>query len=576
MDNRSLGSKIYVSAKRQKADLLIKNAKIIDVFNREIFEGHVAVAEGTFAGFGEFEASHIVDAKGAYLAPSFIDSHVHIESSMVKPSEFAKVVLTHGVTTVVTDPHEIANVSGAEGIQYMLDESEGLELEVYVMLPSSVPAASFEYNGAELKAFDLEPFYQHPRVLGLAEVMDFPSVRDEKADMMEKLVQARKKKAMVDGHMAGFSPEMLDIYGSAGIRTDHEVSRIEEVHERIRRGMYVQIRHGSAAKDLPKIIHAVNKNNARRFLFCTDDKHLNDLIQEGSVDHNVRLSIELGIDPIIAIQIASLNAAECYGLRNKGGIAPGYDADFILFNDLENISIQEVYKKGVCVSKNGTYLVREKKTRDINEKKLTSTIHCNEISVSELKIPLPDKPSATIIEIEPNQLVTKKIVENVLIKEGHFIQDPIRDQLKLVLAERHHNTGIIGLGIVKGLGLKKGAIAASVSHDSHNLIAAGCHDEDIALALNHLRCQQGGLAVSLDGKILASLALPIAGLISNENAETVSRKLELVQNELLTLGAGEEIDLFLTLSFLGLPVIPEIKLTVEGLFDVLAFKHISI
>ncbi|MFL6559220.1 MAG: adenine deaminase, partial [Bacillus sp. (in: firmicutes)] len=353
MGRNQVEKRISVASKREPADTVIKNGKIIDVFNSEIIEGDIAIVDGYFAGIGEFEGRNVIEANGRYVSPAFIDGHVHIESSMVTPNEFAKVLLTHGVTTAIADPHEIANVLGAEGIQYMLDSSENLPFDFYFMLPSCVPATEFENSGATLNAEDLSPFYQQSRILGLAEVMNFPAVLNAEQDMIEKILDAQNNSKKVDGHAAGLSANDINVYMSAGIRTDHESTTAEEAKERLRRGMYLMIREGTVAKDLKQLISIVNERNARRCLFVTDDKHLDDLIDDGSIDHNVRLAIGSGLSPITAIQMATINAAECYGLDTKGAIAPGYKADFFLFDDIEKINIESVYKDGKLVIDNG-------------------------------------------------------------------------------------------------------------------------------------------------------------------------------------------------------------------------------
>ncbi|MGG3562263.1 adenine deaminase [Neobacillus rhizosphaerae] len=576
MERSQLSRRISVASGKEPADTVIKNGKIIDVFNGEIFEADIAIVDGYFAGIGQYEGNHTIDAKGSYISPAFIDGHVHIESSMVTPSEFAKVLLQHGVTTVIADPHEIANVCGAAGIQYMLDSSENLPFDFYFMLPSCVPATAFEHAGANLSAEDLRPFYQHPRVLGLAEVMNFPAVLQAEPDMLTKICDSRQAGKTIDGHAAGLSANDLNVYMSAGIRTDHESTNTKEALERLRRGMYLMIREGTVAKDLQQLIPIVNERNARRCLFVTDDKHLDDLICEGSIDHNVRLAIASGLSPLTAIQMATINAAECFGLTEKGAIAPGYKADFILFEDLENIKIVDVYKDGNSVIENGVFLNKIENKSVTGTKLLSNSVHFHEITEQSFDIPLLSK-KANVIEIIPNSLVTRHVIEEVdTCEQGTFQTSIPNDHLKLAVIERHHMTKEIGLGIVKGLGLKNGAIATTIAHDSHNLIIAGTNNHDMVVAAYTLKEMQGGMIVVNQGEVIAFLELPIAGLMSDRPFQEVYSKLNEINLALKKLGASGEFNPFLTLSFLALPVIPELKLTDQGLFQVSTFKHIPI
>jgi adenine deaminase len=571
-----LTKRISVASGRELADTVIKNGQIIDVFNGEIIDGDIAIVDGYIVGIGKFEGKNVVDANQRYISPAFIDGHVHIESSMVTPPEFAKVSLLHGVTTVVADPHEIANVLGVEGIQYMLDSSKNLPFDFYFMLPSCVPATEFEHSGAILKAKDLRPFYQESRVLGLAEVMNYPAVLNTEHDMLEKIMDAKKFGKKIDGHAAGLTANELNIYMTAGIRTDHESTTAAEAKERLSRGMYLMIREGTVAKDLQQLIPIVNELNSRRCLFVTDDKHLDDLIRDGSIDHNIRLAIQSGIPPITAVQMATINAAECFGIEDKGAIAPGYKADLVLLDDLNTIKITEVYKEGKRYVENGV-LVEELKTNPLNESnRLKNSVRFHELSDEHLHIHVK-KSKANIIEIIPNSLITRHIIEKVdICEQGMFQPSVNNDQLKLAVIERHHLTKNIGLGIVKGLGLKSGAIATTIAHDSHNLIIAGTNDLDMITAANAIKEMQGGLIVVNQGKVIASLELSIAGLMSERAYLEVATSLHEIHLALETLGANKDFNPFLTLSFLSLPVIPELKLTDIGLFHVPNFEHISV
>ncbi len=459
----TLQTRIAAAAKQTKADLVIKNGKIVNVFTREIIEGDLAIAEGMIVGIGRYEGNETIDAEGRYICPGLIDGHVHIESSMVPPSEFARVVLPHGVTTVIADPHEIANVAGVRGIQFMLDDAKRTPLDVYIMLPSCVPATSFEHAGASLSAAELAPFFADERVLGLAEVMDYPALREQQPSMLDKLALAANANRPIDGHLAGLDANAINVYRSARIHTDHECVTADEALERVRRGMYVLIRQGSVAKDLEKLLPAVTEYNARRFLFCTDDKHLDDLWFEGSVDHNVRLAIRAGLDPLLSIQMATLNAAECYRLPTKGAVAPGYDADFLFVEDLETLKISHVFKSGKQVAEQGQATFRSERSACGIEPTLRQSIRCQPVTEADLRIPMRKGNKANVMEIIPNHLHTNHLVTEVDVRDGAFSPSVERDLLKLVVVKRHR-----GLGIVRGFGFKTGAIAASIAHDSHH------------------------------------------------------------------------------------------------------------
>ncbi|ARI78225.1 adenine deaminase [Halobacillus mangrovi] len=566
---------IEIASKSTPADVVIKNGRILDVFNLEWLDTDIALSNGKIVGLGQYEGKETIDAKGRYVCPSFIDGHVHIESSMVPPSEFAKVVLPHGVTSVVTDPHEIANVLGQKGIEFMIDDSNHLPLDVYFMLPSCVPSTPFENAGAVLKAKDLQPFLKNERVLGLAEVMDYPSLAAGEDSMVDKIMMAQSAGGKIDGHLAGLETNAINVYRAAGVSTDHECNTLEDATDRLRRGMYLLIREGSVAKDLSNLISVVTPANARRCLFCTDDKHLDELTDEGSIDHHIRLAIQAGVSPLQAYQMASLNAAECYGLNHKGALAPGYDADFLMVDDLESVKISEVYKRGKLVAQNETYLGHNG-SKKAPSPAITSTVQFKDLSEENMAIPISDGKKANIIEINPNQLKTNKIVEEVELKDGMFSPSIENDQLKMIVVERHSMTSNVGAGIVKGFGLKEGAIATSIAHDSHNIVAAGTNDQDLMAAIQELKEMQGGLVVIKNTQVIASLPLPIAGLMSDQDFTTVNKGLKTIKKALASLGFTDAFNPFLTLSFLTLPVIPSLKLTDTGLFDVEAFKHIQV
>jgi adenine deaminase len=560
---------IAAAAKRTVADVVVKNSRIIDVFNQEIILGDVAITDGLFVGIGEYEGTVTIDAQNRFLCPGFIDGHVHIESSMLTPGEFAKTVLPHGVTAVVADPHEIGNVSGVDGIDYMIRASEDLPLDIYYMLPSCVPATPFENAGAVLSAEHLAPFYRHERVIGLGEVMNAPAVRNGDPSMLDKLLSASAHEKLIDGHAAGLNAEAINVYGAAGIRTDHECTEAEEVRERLRRGMYVMLREGSAAKNLQALLPAVNSRNARRCFFVTDDKHLDDLVDEGSIDHSIRLSIQAGVVPLQAIQMATLNTAECFRLTRKGAIAPGYDADFLLLDELEPLTIFEVYKAGKRVAANGVFVGESLPAVD-PPAPVVDSIRAAQLAESDLQIVFQNRnASANMIGIIPNSIVTRHLVEPVDLDDQLRFQPSIaKDHLKIAVVERHRSTGNVGLGILQGLGLTSGAIGSTVAHDSHNIVVAGTNDGDILKATQTIREIKGGLVVVDNGTVLASLPLPIAGLISDKDFQTVYGQLGQLNEALRQIGFRGAFNPFLTLGFLTLPVIPQLKVTDLGLFHV--------
>ncbi|GLX66477.1 adenine deaminase [Paenibacillus glycanilyticus] len=578
---QKLTKRMEVAAKRAAADLIIRNGNIVNVFTGSITSGDIAVVDGMIAGIGEYtDAVTVIDAAGQWIIPGLIDGHVHIESSMLTPREFSKVVLQHGVTAVVTDPHEMANVMGSVGIQYMLDQSEGLPLDIYVNLPSCVPSTPFETSGATLEAEELREFYKHPKVLGLAEVMDFPALASGNPGMTSKLADANDFAAHIDGHAAGINGDLLNLYMAAGIRTDHEAINAEEATHRLELGMYLMIREGTVAKDLEALLPAVTPHNSRRCLFVTDDKLIDDLLEEGSVDYSIRLAVSKGLDPVTAIQMATINAAECFGLRQQGAIAPGYKADLVIVDNLEALAIRQVFKEGVSVYKDGE-LVEEAFAS--NRTMSPESLHSSNMKQGmkpllphALQLPL-ESDICHVIGIIPNSLVTRHLTEQVdRDSEKRFVSSVERDQLKIAVVERHHHTGNIGRAIVKGFGFRKGAIVSSVAHDSHNVICAGVSDDDMRLAIDHVVAMNGGLAVVADGEILASLSLPVGGLLSEESYAEVNRQMQGLYEALRSIGDPDAFNPFLTLSFLALPVIPELKLTDKGLFEFASNSHIPL
>jgi len=553
----------------KKPELVFKNARVINVFSAEINTCDVAIAGGYIVGMGKYDGDQEIEVAGKILCPGFIDGHVHIESSMVSPGEFARAVVPHGTTTVIVDPHEIANVAGVDGISYMLEASEGLPLDVYLMLPSCVPATTMENSGAKLLAEDLEPFLNHPRVLGLGEVMNYPGVLSGDRELKEKIKLCANK--IIDGHAPGLSGKELCAYIVAGITSDHECTTVEEALERLRLGMYIMLREGSASKNLQELLPLVNNANSRRFLFVTDDRHPQDLMTEGHIDHLVRLSVQAGIDLVTAVQMASLNAAEYFGLKRTGAIAPGYRADLLVL-DPDTLEVQAVYKKGKLVAENGNALFD---IRSEHYPQVMNTVRLAPLTPEKLQIPATSS-KARVIELIPRKIVTRAVYEEVPVKDGYYQTSTAKDILKIAVIERHQYRGNVGVALIKNFGLKKGAIASSVAHDSHNIVAIGTDDEDIILAAEEIAKMQGGIAITSEGKVLGSLPLPIGGLMSDRTLAEVKDRLAELHCLAAELGVKEEHDPFMTLAFMSLPVIPELKLTDLGLVDVPQFKFVPV
>lgn len=554
----------------EKADLVFKNGNIVNVFTGEIIKADVAIEKGTIVGIGNYTGKVEIDLQGKYLSPGFIDSHVHIESSMSSPSEFAKIIVPKGVTTIIADPHEIANVKGLEGVEYIIEASKDIPLDVHVMLPSCVPATEFENSGAILEAEDLGLLIDNKAVLGLGEMMNYPGVIDAEDKILDKLILFKDK--VIDGHGPGISGKDLNAYVMAGIKTEHECSTIEEVKERLRLGMYILIREGSAAKDLRNIISAVNKENLRRFMFCTDDKHPEDLINEGSINFNIKLAIEAGIDPVDAIRMATINSAECYGLKDKGAIAPGYRADIVVIDDLKDFNILKVYKDGKLVGENNKALFE---TGEYKPKNLMDSVNMKKVRKEDIQIKMKTK-EANVIRVIEDSLITEKAIREVDLLDGYF-QYSNEDILKLIVVERHRATGNIGVGLIENFKLKNGAIGSTIGHDSHNIIIVGDNDDDILMAIDELEKIGGGITIVSKGEVIESLELEIGGIMTSKPIEETNKKLkEMIRLSQEKLNVNKNIDAFMTLSFMGLPVIPKLKLTDMGLFDVEKFDFVEV
>ncbi len=563
-----LNHRIAVARGRIKADLVLKGGSVVNVFSGEIHRTDVAVAAGKIAGLGSYDGRKTIDVSSRYLLPGFIDSHVHIESSMLTPAEFSRAALPHGTTAVVADPHEIANVLGEKGIRYMLDATGGLALDFYFMLPSCVPATRLETSGAKLPAARLRPFLKHPRVLGLAEMMNYPGVLSGEKEVLNKLNAFKDRR--IDGHAPGLSGRDLSAYASAGISSDHECVTADEAREKIRLGMTVFIREGSAAKDMEALLPAVTPENSRFFTLATDDFQPGDL-DKGSINLLVKKAVRLGLDPMTAVRMATINAANHFNLRNKGALLPGYDADIVVTDDLRNFDISMVFKSGKLVASGGKCIAP---CSSRHHESAMGTVRTGPLAERDIRL-AAKLPSARVIELIPDQIETKCSVMPVSSKNGFVVPDIDRDILKLVVIERHRATGRRGIGLVKGLGLKSGAIASTVAHDSHNIIAAGTSDQDILLAVSRIQRMHGGLAVVNKGKVLAEIPLPVAGLMSDKPLSFVLSRLENIERAVRELGVTIEHP-FGALSFLALPVIPDLKLTDKGLVDVKQFKIVDL
>jgi adenine deaminase len=551
-------------------DLVIKNGRVVNVFSGEIEKKDVAIYGGMIVGFGDYRARKTINVNGDFLCPGLIDGHVHIESSMVTIPEFARAVLPNGTTSVVTDPHEIANVLGRAGIRFMAESARDVSLNVFIMLPSCVPATPMETSGATLKAGDLKPLFKEPWAIGLAEMMNFPGVIFRNPEVLKKIEWAKGKR--IDGHAPMLSGKGLYAYLTAGIRSDHECTTLKEAKEKLKNGMWIMIREGTTARNLRNLLPLVNPKNSRRFLFVTDDRHPKELLEEGHIDSMVRQAIRWGTDPILAIQMATLNTAEYFRLDDLGAIAPGYRADIVSFDHLGRFQIKKVFKDGILVAEKGKMLfppIRKRKTS-----KVKTSIRIKPLQKDAFLL-RSGQSLAKVIQLIPNQIVTRKVMKKIFLKEGIAHSNIKEDVLKIAVVERHKATGNIGIGFVQGFGLKNGAIGSSVAHDSHNLVIVGTNDQDMLKTVEIIQAMGGGLTAVLNGKVLASLPLPIAGLMSEAPVAKVNLQLEALHQAAKNLGCKIP-DPFMTLSFLSLPVIPELKITDKGLVDVNRFRFVPL
>src|SRR5512142_2979394 len=565
-----IGKLIKVARGDEPADLLLNNARVVNVFSGEIEETGVAITHSRIVGLGsDYPAQRTIDMRGRYIAPGSIDAHVHVESAMVPPYEFARAIVPHGTTSVIIDPHEIANVLGVEGIRYMLEASKYTPFSVFVMVPSCVPATNLETNGGVLRWSDLIGFKDDPWVVGLGEMMNYPGVLNRDDSVLDKLRAFSDKR--IDGHAPGVTGRDLEGYVAAGIASDHECTTVEEAREKIRLGMRVMIREASNARNLKALLPLITPKNSRRILFVTDDRFPADLIDEGHIDYMVRTAIREGLDPVTAIQIATLNAAEYFNLHDRGAIAPGRRADLIVFDNFENLKIDQVYRGGQQVVRNGRVLPQEIPLRNLP---VRNSMNVNWSKV-DLRLPSNGHKRVRVIEMVPDQIITKQTVDDARIQDGNAVSDPARDLLKIAVIERHQATGNVGLGFVRGLKIKRGAIGSSVAHDSHNIIVAGTNDDDLMTAARAVAAMQGGLVAVAGGHVLSRVPLPIAGLISDQPIERVRAQMDALVDAARELGTDLHAP-FMALAFLALPVIPSLKLTDKGLVDVNKFDFVPV
>jgi adenine deaminase len=562
---KDIQHKLSVARGETPAELLFKNAQLVNVFSGEIHDANVAVDEGRVIGFGDYDAKEIIDLGGAYLAPSLIDGHFHVESTMVTIPEFARAVVPHGTGAMVIDPHEYANVLGMDGIRYVLESSKNLPIDFFIMLPSCVPATHLETAGARFTADDLRLMIADDRIAGIAELMNYPGVFLGMESELAKIEAGRGK--VIDGHAPGLRGKNLNAYALAGVRSDHESTELEEAREKLRLGLHLLVREGSTERNLEDIIALVTPENSANCSFATDDKLPGDLVHEGHIDHSIRKAIAHGVAPMTAIQMGTINTARYYRLKNHGAIAPRYWADFIVFDDLTRFQIKRVYKKGALVAENGKYL-REKSP--VTEQP-RSTMNLSYRAPEDFEVRANDAKKIRVIQIVPHQIVTKEVLEPPKISDGQIVSDVDHDILKLVVVERHRATGNVGVGFVRGFGLKRGALGSTVAHDAHNVVVVGVNDSDIVAAIQALEAMRGGQVAIADGKIEASLPLPIAGLVSDQPLEAVIAKM--VELKAAAAGLGCALDApFMSLSFLSLSPIPALKLTDQGLVDAVNLK----
>lgn len=575
MDKKALKRLIDVAAGREPADLVLKNANVIDVYQAEMISGDLAIIDGKIAGInGEYHGKETIDLKGKIVAPGFIDPHIQVESSYVTPEEFGRLLVPHGTTTVLADPHEIVNVLGLSGLDYMIEAAKETALDIRYMMPSCVPATNMENAGAVIEAADMISSFEKNQVDGLAEFMNFPGVIHAQDEVLDKLLAAKERGLRIDGHSPMVFNEELNAYAAAGIANDHECSTVEELKDRIARGMYVFLREGSVTQNLRTLLNGVTDNNYQRCVLSADDLQAKTILEKGHLDNSIRICIEEGVSPLRAIQMATINAAQCCQLTDRGAIAPGLRADLVIFSDLAQPEIEATYIEGKLVAEKGTYLPTVKR---ISTEKVQSSVHIDKFRKEQLKLNLTSD-KARAIEVIPQEALTNEAIVSVKRDDqGQFVFDPKQDVTKIAVIERHHNTGNAFVGLLKGYGVKKGAIGLSIAHDSHNLIVTGTNDEDMAAAVKTLKEQEGGVVLIESGKIIGNMALPVAGLMSDLTGEKVAQqeaKINRLAHEVL--GVSNNVDPIMTLGFMSLAVIPNLKITDIGLVDVTKFEIVPV
>jgi adenine deaminase len=581
MTENILKKLIDTAAGRIPADLLIRGGTVADVYSGCFIKADIAVSDGLIAAIGEpgsYSGVETVDAAGQYVIPGFIDSHIHIESSFLSPPELCKLLVPRGTSTIIADPHEIVNVCGLEGLDYMLKSSEGLPLDIKFMVPSCVPSTPFEHAGAVLDAAGMEGPLRQERVLGLGELMDFQGLIRGDGAVLDKVLSALKAGKLIDGHSPGLGGKELSAYMAGMIHTDHECSTVEDMRSRLGRGMYVMLRQGSACHDLENLLPGVTAENSRRCVLCSDDLQPKSILAQGHIDNDLRICVKNGLDPMIAVRMASLNAAECFGLKDRGGFAPGLRADIVLMDDMRNFRVRKVFVKGKLSAEDGHFLTSsvEEPVRP-EDSSLRGSFHVKDFSIKKLAMSL-DSEKVWVIDVKPGSVVTGKGKAAIKLDPSrNFEFDPTANIAKIAVVERHQNTGNVGLGLIRGYGIRRGAVAISVAHDSHNIIVVGTNDADMAAAVQRIISLGGGAVLINDGAVIEEMPLPIGGIMSDRSGEWVDQKLKSLQQKAVEdLGVNKNLEPLMSLCFMSLPVIPELKITDMGLFDLASYSLIPL